>query len=279
MGDLLFCNGPIASMPYYIEGISINIYSLEELCYFIANNTYLMDKGFMNSELCIWIEHEAKNPALAERLADIMRQKGSLSSFVSEILLETGYCTSEENQEILQILTEMQEMSDFECNKIRADRLMDKDKYLSCIYEYKRLLEGDDAEEQPSEVLGNIWHNLGVAYSRMFLFEEAAACYEKAFQYNHNKDSMKARLFAYKCMQRDIDFMRAAHEYGLSDTDITAINNEIALRCSNESSEQLKNRLDELGILKKQGQRKEYKKQIQEIIFARKEEYRRISRI
>lgn len=279
MGDLLFCNGPIASMPYYIEGVSINIYSIEELCYFIANNTYLMDKNFMNSELCIWIEREAKNPALAERLAEIMRQKGKLSAFVGEILLESGYCTREENQEILQILTEMEEMPDFECNKIRADRLMEKDKYLSCIYEYKRLLDAEDAGQQAPELLGNIWHNLGTAYSRMFLFEEAVACYEKAYQHNHNKESMKARLFAYKCMQRDIDFMKAAREYGLDETAVTAINNEIALRCSNEATEQLKVRLGELEELRKQGHRGEYKQQIRDMIFARKEEYRRISRI
>lgn len=279
MGDLLFCNGPIASMPYYIEGVSINIYSLEELCYYIANNTYLMDKNFMNSELCIWIEQGAQNPALSERLAEIMRQKGKLSSFVSEILLETGYCTSEENREILQILTEMEEMSDFECNKIRADRLMEKEKYLSCIYEYKRLLDADDARLQTPELLGNIWHNLGTAYARMFLFDEAVECYEKAFHYNNNKESMKARLFAYKCMQRDIDFMWAAEEYGLSDTDVTAVNNEIALRCSNEASERLKSRLSELGDLRKKGHQKEYKQKIQDMIFVRKEEYRRISRI
>ena len=31
MGELLLCNEAIAAMPYYIEGVAINVYSIEEL--------------------------------------------------------------------------------------------------------------------------------------------------------------------------------------------------------------------------------------------------------
>ena len=33
MGELLLCNEAIAAMPYYIECVSINVYSIEELNY------------------------------------------------------------------------------------------------------------------------------------------------------------------------------------------------------------------------------------------------------
>ena len=54
MGELLLCNEAIAAMPYYIEGVSINVYSIEELNYYIINNTYLLDYSFpfqLNNEL------------------------------------------------------------------------------------------------------------------------------------------------------------------------------------------------------------------------------------
>ena len=36
--------------------------------------------------------------------------------------------------------------------------------------------------DRTSEVLrGNLWHNLGTAYARLFLFEEAGRCFEKAY--------------------------------------------------------------------------------------------------
>ena len=50
MGELLLCNEAIAAMPYYIEGVSINVYSIEELNYYIINNTYLLDDDFMSLE-------------------------------------------------------------------------------------------------------------------------------------------------------------------------------------------------------------------------------------
>ena len=46
MGDLLLCNYPLAAMPYYIEELSINIYSLEELCYLMEYCAFLPEETF-----------------------------------------------------------------------------------------------------------------------------------------------------------------------------------------------------------------------------------------
>lgn len=35
MGELLLCHETIAALPYYIEETGINIYSMEELSYYI----------------------------------------------------------------------------------------------------------------------------------------------------------------------------------------------------------------------------------------------------
>ena len=153
MGELLICNEPIAAMPYYIEGISWNVYSLEELCYYIENNTYLLEKDFMTEELCTWIGQEVHNLTLAERLRDIMRMDGRLSEFVLALLIECGYCPRDTIKSIVTLIREMEDKSDFECNKVRADRLMEKEKYLSSIYEYKSLLESNEAGEQKKELI------------------------------------------------------------------------------------------------------------------------------
>lgn len=58
MGELILCSHPIAAMPYYIDNISLNVYSLEELCYYIENHLYLIEADFMSEELCLWIGQE-----------------------------------------------------------------------------------------------------------------------------------------------------------------------------------------------------------------------------
>ena len=126
MGELLFCHEPIAALPYYVEGIGINLYSMEELCYYIMGSTYLLDNSFMSEELCTWVEKQMGLYKLAEQLRDIMRGQGLLSEFVLAILEQNGYCTMKEMQDIVLTIRQMEEKSDFECNKIRADQRMQR---------------------------------------------------------------------------------------------------------------------------------------------------------
>ena len=55
---------------------------------------------------------------------------------------------------------------------------------------YQKLLE---SPEVSGLLEGNIYHNLGTAYARQFLFEEAAKCYEMAYEKNQNPASKQAK--------------------------------------------------------------------------------------
>lgn len=279
MGEILLCNEPIAALPYYIEGVSWNVYSLEEFCYYIENNTYLLEKDIMTEELCTWIGKEVKNLKLAEKLRDIMRMDGRLSDFVQEILVESGYCPKETMTEILRVIRDMEEKSDYECNKVRADRLLEKQKYLSSIYEYKRLLEADEAGEQPKELLGNIWHNLGTAYARLYLFGEAIHCYENAYELNKNQESLKECLMAHRCLHDEVGFGLAAQEYHVPEEVLENIRQEITLASQGEGTRGFEDKLEAIAMMNSHGQRQEYQKAIANIIYNWKEEYRRICRI
>ena len=279
MGELLLCKEPITAMPYYIEGVSVNLYSMEELCYYISNNTYLLDRNFMCEELCTWVEKELHRIALADRLRGLMREEGKLSEFVLAILKESGYCTKAEIVDICTTIAQMEEKSDFECSKIRADRLMEKEKYLSSIYEYKHLLDSDEAADEPREIIGNIWHNLGTAYARLFLFEEAISCYETAYQMNQNEESYRQMLFAYRCIHDEQGFIRAAREHGMDDSSMQSVRNELTLASQCEAIQDFEEHLERLAQLLEQGERQVYVKEVHSMILRWKESYRRISRI
>ena len=181
MGELLLCHETIAALPYYIEEIGINIYSMEELSYYISGNVYLLDHSFMCESLCTWVEKQMHRVELAQKLRENIRTEGKLSDFVFAILQDTAYCTMKEMQEIVFAVRQMEQKSDFERDKIRADQLMEKEKYLAAIYRYKHLLDEADMKETSEVLRGNLWHNLGTAYARLFLFEEAGRCFEKAY--------------------------------------------------------------------------------------------------
>lgn len=76
MGELILCSHPIAAMPYYIDNISLNVYSLEELCYYIENHLYLIEADFMSEELCLWIGQELDEKIWHSRCAVFCSEMG-----------------------------------------------------------------------------------------------------------------------------------------------------------------------------------------------------------
>ena len=276
MGELLYCNESIAAVPYYIEGIAWNIYSLEELCYYIENNTYLLEREFMSEELLLWIGNELNNHKLEEKLREILRVRGGLSEFVFAILIETGYCERETIRKIVNILRGMEQKSDFERSKMRADRLMEHQKYLSSIYEYKRLLDGKEALKQEKWLIGNVWHNLGTAYARLFLFQEAAMCYETAYKWNRNEESIKECLATYLCLDDEDGFMRMINIYQIGEMKVLEVKNSILQSMQSKNIQMLEARLQQMSEMNTAGQKEEYRNAVSDIMYYWKEEYRKL---
>lgn len=216
MGELILCRQELAAMPYYLDSISLNVYSIEEICYCIENNLYLLDTDFMDIELCNWFEQELGEKGLTEQLKRLIYENGSLSEFVSLILKNGCYCSREAESHIMEVLNEMQNKSAFECGKIRADRFMENQRYYSAVMEYRRLLQMKDENKKQSELTGNIWHNLGVAYARLFLFSDAAECFFSAYHLNQNKESLSEAMAALHCGKAADDLEEVQKAYGIS---------------------------------------------------------------
>lgn len=193
MGELLLCGRELASIPYYIETISLNVYSLEELCYYLKEYIDLVEISFVDEELIRWIEAELKMTELSARLSEIREGGSGLLEFVSAIAESCNYCTPEEIHKMREKLAVFEDKTEIECKKIRADRLLEKKCYQAAIIAYKKLLGHPEAA---GTFAGDICHNLGTAYAGLFLFEDAAACYKKAYEKNHNPLSNKQRRAA-----------------------------------------------------------------------------------
>ena len=193
MGELLLCGRELASVPYYIESISLNVYSLEEICYYLKEYIDLVEGSFMDKELIRWIGQELKQGELADKLTELKEQGGKLIEFVNAIVSGCNYCTPEECKTMAEKLAIFENKTEIECKKIRADRLLEKKRYQASILAYQKLLEHSGIS---GAFAGDIYHNLGTAYAGMFLFEDAAESYGKAFQRNQNPISGKQRRVA-----------------------------------------------------------------------------------
>ena len=73
MSGYILCQVKKAEKPFYIENISTNIYSIEELCYYLYNNLYLVDRSLISNKLCTWLDEELKLPKLNEEIRNPRR--------------------------------------------------------------------------------------------------------------------------------------------------------------------------------------------------------------
>lgn len=207
MGELILCSRMPAAVPYYIDSVSLHVYSLEELSYYIEKNLYLLGQDFVSEELCTWIERELHFGELAGQLREIYRGGSSLSEFVGCILKASGYHGTREVAQMLAVLRDMEQKSEYECRKLRADRYLETHRYIHAIYEYRKLLE---MKEEDAVLVGNVWHNLGTACASMFLFREAAIYFGRAYERNRNPESLRECLYACCCMNDEKQFGQTA---------------------------------------------------------------------
>ena len=220
MGALLLCNRPIAAMPYYIEALSLNIYSLEELCYVIEHHPFLLDEGFFDDDMICWIEREAGEEKLAEQLRHARRKELGITKLVELILNATGYLSYEAGMNILGQIREMQHKTVFERRKMRADRYVENKKYINALLEYRRILQMEEECKKNPVMCGNIWHNQGTVYARLFLFREARECFEKAYRYHMNLESIYEAMAACRYLGEDEALMELARKYGIDEREV-----------------------------------------------------------
>lgn len=214
------CVGNYAQTPYCIEGIDIEVYSMEELCYCIKENVFLLDVSLMNDELLQWIDRECGLLDLVRELNPMVHKVGSLSAFVTKILEYTGFYPAETIREIEQILKQGAGLSLIEKQKNQMDQLVKKKKYSAAIRGYDSLLAKWQTQECPdsgvqlpaADVKAGIYYNRGVVYTKLFLYRQAAGDFRAAWQLDGQERYLTAYLAAMRMEITDSEYVALVAE-------------------------------------------------------------------
>ena len=171
MGNLILCHDRHAAHPYEISRIHCRIFTIEELCYYLCNNLYLIDYTIMNEPLCTWLEEEIGMKELAEQLRDLMRMRGSVENFVLTILKASKIYKESEMIRIQNVLEHLKNQKDVERKKYKGDNLLESGEIEEAIH---RLSGNPEIRKKMKSVDRKIlmersMHCLGAAYGRLFL--------------------------------------------------------------------------------------------------------------
>ena len=196
------CVGEYATTPYCIKGLEIPVYSMEELCYCLKENAFLLDASLMSDSLMEWIGDSCGLGELARELYPLVHKQGSLSAFVSMIMDYVGMYDTATVHEIEQVLKKGAGLSSIEKRKSQIDYLVKKKKYVAAIRGYDVLLskwqelEAEGKELPAGRVRASILHNKGVAYTGMMQYGQAAEVFWQAYQAYGSEEHFAAYLAA-----------------------------------------------------------------------------------
>ncbi len=226
MNDITLCTIH-TEKPYYIKEINKNIYSIEELSYYLFNYLYLIDDQFFCDSLIDYIEHELKQTTISSGIRQIIANRGTLGEKISFLIKNAGYYSEKEAEKLENHLVMLSSKTATERVKAKADILMDTEKYNMAINYYNSILNKAINNELPERFYGDVYNNLGVAYARLFEYEQAAAAFRCAYRLNKSAESLESVLLCDLITDNEKRLKIDQEKYGVTDTVINRLRTEI----------------------------------------------------
>lgn len=199
MGSLILCHKKRAKQPYEITRVHIRIHTIEELCYYICNNLYLIDYTIMNRQLCNWLETELELAELANQLREELSANCTTEQFVLTILRGSYIYGVSEINKIQILLEKLKNQREVERIKFKADSLLKSGEYEDAILVYQSIVNAPWDDSVSKRFYGHVYACLGTAYGKMFLYKEAASVYKEAYRLSEETEILKAYLYC--CMR------------------------------------------------------------------------------
>ena len=104
MALVTICKYRRAKTPYFLEQAGLNMYSLEELAWFLYHNICLAEPQMFDDRLCRWLEEEIGSSELARRIRNGKESGTNFQNLVISIVGAVDLFTNQELAELGDIL-------------------------------------------------------------------------------------------------------------------------------------------------------------------------------
>lgn len=179
MSGLILC-GKTTDNPFYVKEAELNLYSVEELCYFIYNNVYMIGQDFFNDSLIKFIEEDLELINVAKKLKDLRFRQEPAAAMIKAVLDGCSYYSETEKETLLKDLSGLENMSVWEKMKMRADVMAGGGRLNKAAELYKKAITKVSGMKD-TKLTSSLWNNLGVVHAKQFLFSDALSCFKKAY--------------------------------------------------------------------------------------------------
>lgn len=196
MGRLIQCCGHLAKRPYHFHLGNMRVYSIEEVCYFISHNIYLLQKGLFGKGFVDWLREELEMEETAGKMERLLEGENTLKDMVVTLCCSCDYFDEPQINELIHIMDETEHLPDRERLKIKADTELQSGYYESAIEGYQAILRSEDMLQASPAEYAPLYHNIGVAMGLLGEYDRAADYFLRAYETNKKDISLKSYITA-----------------------------------------------------------------------------------
>lgn len=282
MGKFILCSGVQTERPFRFTLTETNVYSIEELCYYLYHNIYVVSEEDFNESLISWLRDEIQMKDIAEKLQFIpenrekeQEAKDYLKDIVVSILCSADYYTEEEIVALIEVMDSIYNLSPLKKRKMKGDNYLKYRNYATALEVYQELLRSEDAAELTPEEYGDILHNQAIAHIHTHSCKDAAKGFKEAFSRNQKKESLDAYFFALKLSKSEEEWEQELVNFSIDEERKQSYIKTVEEVQNRARSLPLYQSLGKLQILKENGKVSEYYQEIDDLMNRWKQEYRR----
>ncbi len=274
MGKLIQCSSHIAKKPYHFRLTDTNVYSIEEVCYYIRHNIYMMQEEVFNSDFAVWLRDELGMKNTARKIENMLYDHRNLKDIVVTLCCSCDYYDEAEINEIIHIIDRTSNLPIRKRQKIEADNFLQCGSYQKALEGYEHILRSDDMLRADITEYGAIYHNIGVSLANLGEYGKAAVAFSHAYEKGKDENALKSCIFAYLLGGDENGCKEICKKFDVQEDTIQAIKQEYLRK--NEASHASKDvrRVQGLKNLLKSGNLTEYYDKVNSYIYRWKEEYR-----
>jgi tetratricopeptide (TPR) repeat protein len=273
MGNVIYCETKEANTPYIFFNTRVQVYSYEEVCYYIINNPSLISADDFSMEFVDWVRDKLNMPELADKLTkELEIEINGFERFLDTFLTAYNYLTKEDVRLFFVRYKDVSSLSEPLRLKKQADGYLNFGKYVRAIRIYETITALDYVDD---ELMANVYHNMGVALSKNLDFAKALVAFEEAYNINKSEITLNCYLTIFFMLGQEDEAKKEAERLG---ADIKAFNKLLAEYLEHENDYQtseegrllIASRADDKYGKEKEARVKEFK-----LIEQWKEDYRR----
>lgn len=187
MRESLICIGKIGKKGYYFEDTGIQIFSYEELCYYLKRHMICYIHTLPGEDLLVYLRDELGLDKLYKQLIRLLDPEKDQMKYFSTLFREGHYFNEDEIRDILDAYRSLMNAPVYLQKKWMGDLLVSSGRSARAIESYRAALLEEEIEK---EDIGRIYHNAGIAEAKLFRFQNAKIDFIKAYQHLGEETSL-----------------------------------------------------------------------------------------